>query len=91
MQSDLTQSVADRLVPLPNRVAGRDGILTLKDESMLIKETTSLELDFYEKAVNYPVFTPFVPTFYGVLRQQAHKESFLSSQTDVSSIFQVTI
>ncbi|OMJ21397.1 Inositol polyphosphate multikinase [Smittium culicis] len=88
MQSDLTQNVADRLVPLPNRVAGRDGILTLKDESMLIKETTTLELDFYEKSVKYPDFTPFIPTFYGVLRQKSHDESNLNSQTDISSIFQ---
>ncbi|OLY82611.1 Inositol polyphosphate multikinase [Smittium mucronatum] len=66
------------LTKMPNKVAGKNSFLTLDDESLVIKETSSVELDFYERSRVCSEFASCLPTFYGVLRQQ--------NQTDLDSL-----
>ncbi|PVU89616.1 hypothetical protein BB559_002244 [Furculomyces boomerangus] len=72
-------------IPLENKVAGHDCVLAVEDESLIIKLVSQKEIQFYEDCTQHTDFQQFIPTFYGILKENpAIKE--ISESLDLSTI-----
>ena len=69
-----TQPDPSTFTAYAHAAAGHEGVRADPTGAMLIKPCTSAEVEFYQSAVDHPVFQQFMPTFIGTLRLNENKD-----------------
>ncbi|CAG8539357.1 28937_t:CDS:2 [Racocetra persica] len=69
------------------QLGGHGEILSMNEDSMIIKPCNELEREFYENSVLYPGFARWMPKYYGTLRLHDSQPSLLDQQENVLTKF----
>ncbi|CAG8696752.1 16783_t:CDS:2 [Cetraspora pellucida] len=67
------------------QLGGHGEILSMNEDSMIIKPCNELEREFYEISVLHPGFARWMPKYYGTLRLHDSQPSLLDQQVEINN------